>query len=189
MNDPLFFWCLLTSHSSTHKDQGVRVGAKTAGSYRYGKQYSLNITGNWNKTFVGKTVEAKGVRRLYSDGESTTIGNDVVSTITTTFTAALTQKPQRHTTATAAATTKRRGIPACQDAGGGAGTLDRRVPADLRADSLATVSPTPRRNHMGVGGTVDSESALRFAGTLLSQVCAPPPAPNPDEEPKSPRSH
>ncbi|GFO05327.1 hypothetical protein PoB_003183200 [Plakobranchus ocellatus] len=30
-----------------------------------------------------------------------------------------------------------------QSAGGGAGMYDRRVPADLRADSLSTVSPTP----------------------------------------------
>ncbi|GFO18098.1 hypothetical protein PoB_004460300 [Plakobranchus ocellatus] len=32
----------------------------------------------------------------------------------------------------------------------------------------------------GVGGTVDSESALRSAGTLLSRVRAPPPAPWPN---------
>ncbi|GFN86611.1 hypothetical protein PoB_001311700 [Plakobranchus ocellatus] len=30
-----------------------------------------------------------------------------------------------------------------QGAGGGARTRDRRIPADLRADSLATVPPTP----------------------------------------------
>ncbi|GFN80729.1 NADP dehydrogenase [ubiquinone] 1 subunit c2 [Plakobranchus ocellatus] len=35
------------------------------------------------------------------------------------------------------------GPPSGQDAGGGARTRDRRVPADLRADSLATVPPTP----------------------------------------------
>ncbi|GFN87782.1 hypothetical protein PoB_001428800 [Plakobranchus ocellatus] len=35
------------------------------------------------------------------------------------------------------------GPPSGQDAGGGAQTRDRRVPADLRADSLATVPPTP----------------------------------------------
>ncbi|GFN76900.1 hypothetical protein PoB_000340600 [Plakobranchus ocellatus] len=34
------------------------------------------------------------------------------------------------------------GPPSGQDAGGGARTRDRRVPADLRADSLATVPPT-----------------------------------------------
>ncbi|GFN82874.1 hypothetical protein PoB_000938000 [Plakobranchus ocellatus] len=33
--------------------------------------------------------------------------------------------------------------PSGQDAGGGARTRDRRVPADLRADSLATMPPTP----------------------------------------------
>ncbi|GFN75936.1 hypothetical protein PoB_000244200 [Plakobranchus ocellatus] len=35
------------------------------------------------------------------------------------------------------------GPPSGQDAGGGARTRDRRVPADLRADTLATVPPTP----------------------------------------------
>ncbi|GFO49627.1 hypothetical protein PoB_007613200 [Plakobranchus ocellatus] len=35
------------------------------------------------------------------------------------------------------------GPPSGQDAGGGARTLDRRVPADLRAESLATVPWTP----------------------------------------------
>ncbi|GFO06260.1 hypothetical protein PoB_003276500 [Plakobranchus ocellatus] len=36
------------------------------------------------------------------------------------------------------------GPPSGQGAGGGARTRDRRVPADLRADSPATVPPTPR---------------------------------------------
>ncbi|GFN92307.1 hypothetical protein PoB_001881300 [Plakobranchus ocellatus] len=36
------------------------------------------------------------------------------------------------------------GPPSGQGAGGGARTRDRRVPADLRADSLATVPPTPQ---------------------------------------------
>ncbi|GFO48301.1 hypothetical protein PoB_007480600 [Plakobranchus ocellatus] len=35
------------------------------------------------------------------------------------------------------------GPPSDQGAGGGGRTRDRRVPADLRADSLATVLPTP----------------------------------------------
>ncbi|GFO06467.1 hypothetical protein PoB_003297200 [Plakobranchus ocellatus] len=35
------------------------------------------------------------------------------------------------------------GPPSGQGAGGGARTRDRKVPADLRADSLATVPPTP----------------------------------------------
>ncbi|GFN77495.1 hypothetical protein PoB_000400100 [Plakobranchus ocellatus] len=35
------------------------------------------------------------------------------------------------------------GPPSGQDAGGGARTRDRRVPADIRAESLATVPPTP----------------------------------------------
>ncbi|GFO16771.1 hypothetical protein PoB_004327600 [Plakobranchus ocellatus] len=40
----------------------------------------------------------------------------------------------------------------------------------------------------GVGGTVASESALRSAGTFLSRVRAPPPAPWPDGGPESLRS-
>ncbi|GFO01673.1 hypothetical protein PoB_002817800 [Plakobranchus ocellatus] len=36
------------------------------------------------------------------------------------------------------------GPPSGQGAGSGARTRDRRVPADLRADSQATVLPTPR---------------------------------------------
>ncbi|GFO39020.1 hypothetical protein PoB_006552500 [Plakobranchus ocellatus] len=36
------------------------------------------------------------------------------------------------------------GPPSGQGAGGGSRTRDRGVPADLRADSLATVPPTPR---------------------------------------------
>ncbi|GFO47000.1 hypothetical protein PoB_007350500 [Plakobranchus ocellatus] len=35
------------------------------------------------------------------------------------------------------------GPPSGQGAGGGARTRNRRVPSDLRADSLATVPPTP----------------------------------------------
>ncbi|GFO45001.1 hypothetical protein PoB_007150600 [Plakobranchus ocellatus] len=37
----------------------------------------------------------------------------------------------------------------------------------------------------GVGGSVVTESALRSAGTLMSRVRAPPPAPWPDGGPKS----
>ncbi|GFO48048.1 hypothetical protein PoB_007455300 [Plakobranchus ocellatus] len=36
------------------------------------------------------------------------------------------------------------GPPSGQDAGSGARTRDRRVPADLRSDSLTTVPPTPQ---------------------------------------------
>ncbi|GFN90646.1 hypothetical protein PoB_001715200 [Plakobranchus ocellatus] len=42
--------------------------------------------------------------------------------------------------------------------------------------------------HWGVGGTIDSESALRTAVALLSQVDAPPPAPWLVGGPKSLRS-
>ncbi|GFO39378.1 hypothetical protein PoB_006588300 [Plakobranchus ocellatus] len=38
------------------------------------------------------------------------------------------------------------GLPSGQGAGGGAQTCDRRIPADIKADSLATVLPTfPRK--------------------------------------------
>ncbi|GFN73924.1 hypothetical protein PoB_000043000 [Plakobranchus ocellatus] len=40
------------------------------------------------------------------------------------------------------------GPPSGQGAGGGARTRDRMVPADLRADSLATVPPTPPEEDM-----------------------------------------
>ncbi|GFO08015.1 hypothetical protein PoB_003452000 [Plakobranchus ocellatus] len=40
----------------------------------------------------------------------------------------------------------------------------------------------------GIGGSVDSESALRSAGTLQSRVQAPPPVPWPDGGPESLRS-
>ncbi|GFO47741.1 hypothetical protein PoB_007424600 [Plakobranchus ocellatus] len=46
----------------------------------------------------------------------------------------------------------------------------------------------PLSHKWGVGGTVASESALRSAGTLLSRVRAPPPAPWPDGGPESLRS-
>ncbi|GFO31256.1 hypothetical protein PoB_005776100 [Plakobranchus ocellatus] len=41
------------------------------------------------------------------------------------------------------------GPPSGQGAGSGARTRDRRVPADLRADSQATVLPTPLYNKEG----------------------------------------
>ncbi|GFN75976.1 hypothetical protein PoB_000248200 [Plakobranchus ocellatus] len=41
----------------------------------------------------------------------------------------------------------------------------------------------------GIGGTVASESALRSAGTLLTRIRTPLPAPWPDVERKSLRSH
>ncbi|GFO42410.1 hypothetical protein PoB_006891500 [Plakobranchus ocellatus] len=49
---------------------------------------------------------------------------------------------------------------------------------------------TPVRASLGggVSGTVASESALRSAGTLLSRVRAPPPAPWPDGGSESLRS-
>ncbi|GFN99633.1 hypothetical protein PoB_002613900 [Plakobranchus ocellatus] len=42
------------------------------------------------------------------------------------------------------------GPPSGQGAGRGARTRDRRVPADLRADSQATVLPTPLENEAGL---------------------------------------
>ncbi|GFN75831.1 hypothetical protein PoB_000233700 [Plakobranchus ocellatus] len=46
------------------------------------------------------------------------------------------------------------GPPSGQGAGSGARTRDRRVPADLRADSQATVLPTPPGNGEAVRKTV-----------------------------------
>ncbi|GFO22358.1 hypothetical protein PoB_004886300 [Plakobranchus ocellatus] len=39
------------------------------------------------------------------------------------------------------------GPPSGKGTGDGARTRDRRVPSDLRADSQATVPPTPRNSH------------------------------------------
>ncbi|GFO06105.1 hypothetical protein PoB_003261000 [Plakobranchus ocellatus] len=88
-------------------------------------------------------------------------------------------------------------------------TCDRGVPTNLRADSLSTVPPTPQsfndthliildngfptkkqspkstQKSRGVGGTVDSESALRSAGTILSRVQAPSPSPWPERGPET----
>ncbi|GFN98701.1 hypothetical protein PoB_002520700 [Plakobranchus ocellatus] len=44
------------------------------------------------------------------------------------------------------------GPPSGQGAGGGARTRDRRIPADIRADSLATVPPTPRSGEKMIVG-------------------------------------
>ncbi|GFN75712.1 hypothetical protein PoB_000221800 [Plakobranchus ocellatus] len=56
------------------------------------------------------------------------------------------------------------GPPTGQGAGSGARTRDRRIPADLRAESLTAVPPTAPfntfRDNGGVGGSVVSESAL-----------------------------
>ncbi|GFN99184.1 hypothetical protein PoB_002569000 [Plakobranchus ocellatus] len=49
-------------------------------------------------------------------------------------------------------------------------------------------SGNPAYPHGGVGSTVACESALRSAGTLLSRVRAPLPAPWPDGGPESLRS-
>ncbi|GFO49608.1 hypothetical protein PoB_007611300 [Plakobranchus ocellatus] len=54
---------------------------------------------------------------------------------------------------------------------------------------LATASRTAPSLAQGVSGTVDSEFALKFAGTLLSRVRAPPPSPWPDGGPESLRDH
>ncbi|GFO37740.1 hypothetical protein PoB_006424500 [Plakobranchus ocellatus] len=100
------------------------------------------------------------------------------------------------------------GPPSGQGAGSAARTRDRKVPADLRADSQATVLPTsvndmyrlfrevpvwgPGKNRLhrgcrgsGVDGTLDSEHALKSVEILLSRVRAPTPALWPDEGPES----
>ncbi|GFN77590.1 hypothetical protein PoB_000409600 [Plakobranchus ocellatus] len=99
-------------------------------------------------------------------------------------------------------------IDSTQGANGGAQTRDKRVFADLRADSLATVPPTPlerggweeekesarkkgameekmesgREHKGGIGDTVNSEPALRSAGFVLSWVQTPPTVLWPDGE-------
>ncbi|GFO27841.1 hypothetical protein PoB_005434600 [Plakobranchus ocellatus] len=73
------------------------------------------------------------------------------------------------------------GPPSGQGASGGARTRDRRVPADLRADSLATVPPTPRYQKNNYyfrrdkSNTVFSEILLNvvssYKGLAAIQVC------------------
>ncbi|GFO21083.1 hypothetical protein PoB_004758800 [Plakobranchus ocellatus] len=82
------------------------------------------------------------------------------------------------------------GPPSGQGAGGGARTRNRRVPADLKAHSLATLPSTPRfrslnTSHLPSPRLWDSESALKSAEALLSRVRAPPLAPWPDGGPDS----
>ncbi|GFO48802.1 hypothetical protein PoB_007530700 [Plakobranchus ocellatus] len=57
--------------------------------------------------------------------------------------------------------------------------------AEKLQEGLRQIQPNCGR---GVGGTVDSEPALRSAGTLLSNVRVPPPASWRDGKPKSRRS-
>ncbi|GFO35616.1 hypothetical protein PoB_006212100 [Plakobranchus ocellatus] len=54
--------------------------------------------------------------------------------------------------------------------------------------SIAVIGSKDAQLTWGVGGTVDSESALISAGTPLSLVRSQPPAPWPDEGPESLRS-
>ncbi|GFN91509.1 hypothetical protein PoB_001801500 [Plakobranchus ocellatus] len=103
------------------------------------------------------------------------------------------------------------GSPSSRDTGCGARVQDRRVHADLQLPMSGQYAEEEQRQEKeknileeqsntdfsilhnlnetrGVGGTVASESALRSAGTLLSRVRSPPPAPWPDGEPESLRS-
>ncbi|GFO00004.1 hypothetical protein PoB_002650900 [Plakobranchus ocellatus] len=54
------------------------------------------------------------------------------------------------------------GPPSGQGAGGGARTRDRRVSADLRADSLATVPPTPHTTRMAATQAQDNKGKHSF---------------------------
>ncbi|GFO44652.1 hypothetical protein PoB_007115700 [Plakobranchus ocellatus] len=58
--------------------------------------------------------------------------------------------------------------PSCQGAGGGARTRDRRIPADIRADSLATVPPTPPMFKLYTTVLKSAQSEIRRSYTLLS---------------------
>ncbi|GFO45505.1 hypothetical protein PoB_007201000 [Plakobranchus ocellatus] len=54
------------------------------------------------------------------------------------------------------------GPPSGQGAGSGARIRDRRVPADLRADSQATVVPTPRAYREDIGGGKEMKRRDRY---------------------------
>ncbi|GFO40083.1 hypothetical protein PoB_006658800 [Plakobranchus ocellatus] len=64
----------------------------------------------------------------------------------------------------------------------------------LKSEESRVIFMDEKLNHWlqshawGVSGTVTCESVLRSAGTLLSRVLAPPPAPWPDGRPGSLRS-
>ncbi|GFO39012.1 hypothetical protein PoB_006551700 [Plakobranchus ocellatus] len=60
--------------------------------------------------------------------------------------------------------------------------------ATPQSSSIFRVAKTRDRGLRGVGGRVTCESALRFAGTLLSRVGAPPSPRRPNGGPKSLRS-
>ncbi|GFN98401.1 hypothetical protein PoB_002490700 [Plakobranchus ocellatus] len=71
----------------------------------------------------------------------------------------------------------------------GCALLQKTQPSMVRSLSLQNkLEKKPGEASWGVDSTVASESALRSAGTLLSRVRAPPPAPWPDGEPESLRS-
>ncbi|GFO14123.1 hypothetical protein PoB_004062800 [Plakobranchus ocellatus] len=92
--------------------------------------------------------------------------------------------------------------PSSQVAGGGARTRDRRIPADIRADSLATVPPTPpcdvtAKSLTQVPPTVNGHYITLPAQWMANlphdlqgpcRVRAPPPAPWLGGNPKSLRS-
>ncbi|GFO20918.1 hypothetical protein PoB_004742300 [Plakobranchus ocellatus] len=56
-------------------------------------------------------------------------------------------------------------------------TCNLKEAIDIMSQHFLRICSTVQRD---VGGTVACESALRSAGTLLSQVRAPPSAPQPD---------
>ncbi|GFO34655.1 hypothetical protein PoB_006116000 [Plakobranchus ocellatus] len=68
----------------------------------------------------------------------------------------MTQKPLGVTHASSEVSGRARSEAKGQGAGGGARTRDRMIPADLRADLIATVPPTP-------------PLALRYVETMLSR--------------------
>ncbi|GFO44150.1 hypothetical protein PoB_007065500 [Plakobranchus ocellatus] len=63
------------------------------------------------------------------------------------------------------------GPPSRQDASGGARTRDRRIPADLKADSLATVPPTPQSAGGGINyRMVETSNTVHFH-PVKKQLC------------------
>ncbi|GFN75000.1 hypothetical protein PoB_000150600 [Plakobranchus ocellatus] len=59
---------------------------------------------------------------------------------------------------------------------------------EVRVPKITSGFRIQQTRDCGFGGIVDSESALRSAGALLSRVRAPPPTLRPDGEPESLRS-
>ncbi|GFN75739.1 hypothetical protein PoB_000224500 [Plakobranchus ocellatus] len=66
-----------------------------------------------------------------------------------------------------------------------AARVSYRILWGFKGDASGSIVISYAVGQPGFGGTMDSESHLKSAGTLLSRVRAPPPAPWPDRAPET----